>query len=719
MLYLAFLWHMHQPYYKNLLTEEVYLPWVRFHGIKDYLDMLLILEKYPRIKATFNLVPSLIDQIEDYNSSHIKDVYLEISRKKTQDLSLEDKIFILNKFFMLNWENMVKPYPRYHELLTKRGELNNAQDIKNALKRYNTQDFLDLVVWFNLAWFDPFFKQTIPELGALLKKGKKFTEEEKNLVLDKQIEILKQIIPKYKEMQDKGQIEVSVSPYYHPIMPLILDTESARQSMPLAHLPKQRCQFPEDLTWQIEQALEKYQRYFGRLPQGMWPSEGSVSESILAHLIKKGINWIATDEEILWRSLGRGRTNELLFQPYLLERKEGRLNIIFRDHGLSDLIGFVYHRWKENQAVDDFLSRLRKINAQLPQNRNYLVPVILDGENAWEYYPNDALDFLNLLYERLSNDGEINCVTVSEFLKTNPGGGRIERLFAGSWINGNFSIWIGQEDKNLSWEYLSRTRKDLVEFLNEHAEIKDSREAKLAWQNIYIAEGSDWNWWYGPEHASATEEEFDRIYRMHLANVYINIGREVPDFLKIPIITQRLSKYLEPTGLINPRIDGLLTNFYEWVGAGFIDLTKIGTSMHAVSRITQALWYGFNLENLFLRLDLVVPADLKNPRLIVNIFPREARLEIPLEKSRKLSVCTWQKQDRDNWQEFPLPNEAAWDRLLEIKFNYLNLGMGHGEEIKLNLTLMQDDLVLERIPPQGALKIRLPHEEYDAWQWSA
>jgi len=710
---------MHQPYYKNLLTGEVYLPWVRFHGIKDYLDLLLILEKYPRIKANFNLVPSLIDQIEDYTNGHIKDIYLELSRKRTGDLDLKDKIFILEKFFMLNWETMLKLYPRYHELLVKRGEFASREEVQRALKKFSNQDFLDLVVWFNLAWFDPIFKQSIPELQDLLKKGRKFTEEEKNMVLDKQIEILKKIIPQYKKMQDAGQIEVTITPYYHPIMPLILDTDSACEAMPGVKLPSRRSQFPDDLTWQIREAVENYRRHFDRNPIGMWPSEGSVSESILPFIIKEGLSWIATDEEILWRSLAHGRSNELLYRPYRLERKEGNLSIIFRDHTLSDLFGFVYHHWKEEQAVEDFLRRIYKIKEGLPKNRNYLVPVILDGENAWEYYPNDGLDFLNRLYERLSNEGDIITTTVSEFLKANPPQDCISRLSAGSWINGDFAIWIGQEEKNLSWDYLARTRKDLAEFIKENPQIKDSPEAGLAWRNIYAAEGSDWNWWYGPEHVSATEEEFDRIYRMHLANVYIVLGREVPDFLKIPIITQKISKYLEPTGLINPIIDGQLASYYEWVGAGFLDLTKLGTSMHSVSCMVKKLWFGFNLEDLFFRLDLELPPDLNHPRLVANIFPKEARIELPLEKSSTIQVRTWQKHGENDWQEFPLPNKAAWDKVLEVKFNYLNLGLGHDEEIKLSLTLMNDDLILERIPPQGALKIKLPGPDYAAWYWSA
>lgn len=718
MLYLAFLWHMHQPYYKNLLTEEVYLPWVRLHGIKDYLDMLILLEKYSKIKATFNLVPSLIDQIEDYTQGNIKELYLELSRKKAEELNPEEKIFILSKFFTLNWQTMLKPYPRYHELLLKRGELINHRNLSRALKNFSSQDFRDLVVWFNLSWFDPYFKENIPELKELIKKGKIFTEEEKNLVLDKQLEILKKILPKYKELQDKGQIEVTTSPYYHPIMPLLLDSESAREALPFIGLPSSHIHFPEDLNWQIENAIKNYEAHFGKKPSGLWPSEGSVSEAILPFLIKNQINWIASDEEVLWRSLKHPKSEELLCQAYLLERNEGKLNIIFRDHLLSDLIGFVYHHWSHKEAVEDFLVRIRRIRDSLPKNRNFILPIILDGENAWEYYPNDGWDFLSLLYTKLSEEKDIQTTTISDYLKENPPKERIERLFAGSWINGNFSIWIGHEEKNLSWDYLFRTRKSLIDFLKENPKLKESPEAELAWRNIYIAEGSDWNWWYGPEHISENNEEFDKIYRTHLSNVYIILGRGIPEFLRIPILTQRISRYLEPTALINPVIDGKITNYYEWVGAGFIDLTKTGTSMHKVASLVKKIWFGFNLEDLFLRLDLELPKEERDLKLIINLFPKEAKLEIPLKKSNFLTVRSWQKQ-QNIWQEFPLPNKASLEKILEIKIGYLNFGIGHGEEIRLNLFIEEEGRILEEIPPQGALKIILPNPDFEAWQWSA
>ncbi|MFN7170381.1 MAG: hypothetical protein ACK4NT_03975, partial [Candidatus Omnitrophota bacterium] len=592
------------------------------------------------------------------------------------------------------------------------------KQIVHSLKNFTAQDFRDLITWFNLSWFDPYFKENIPELKELIKKGKHFTEEEKNLVLNKQLEILKQILPKYKELQDKGQIEVTVSPYYHPIMPLILNSDSAREAIPSLSLPAQKIQFPEDLNWQIEEAIKNYVAHFGKKPEGIWPSEGSVSEEILPFLIKVGINWIASDEEILWRSLKKPKTEALLYQAYLLERNEGKLNIIFRDHSLSDLIGFVYHHWRHTEAVEDFLNRIKKIKVSLPGDKNYLVSVILDGENAWEYYPHDGWDFLSLLYRRLSEEKDIQMTTLSEFINQNPPKENIPRLFAGSWINGNFSVWIGQEEKNLSWDYLFKTRKSLIDFLKENPQIKESYEAKLAWQNIYIAEGSDWNWWYGPEHISANNEEFDKIYRLHLANVYIALGKEVPDFLKIPILTQRISRFLEPTALIHPEIDGEITNYYEWVGAGFLDLTRIGTSMQRVTTLVKKFWFGFNLEEIFLRLDLEIPGEVKDLKLLINLFPKEAKLEIPIERSSELTVRTFQKQ-KDGWREFPLPNKASFLKIMEIKFSYLNLGIGHGEDLRLNLVIKERENIIEEIPPQGALKIVLPNPDFEAWQWSA
>lgn len=516
MLYLAFIYHMHQPYYKNLLTQEIELPWVRLHGTKDYLDMVQILSKYPTIRQTFNLVPSLVEQIEDYTQRTVKDKYLELSYKSVKELTPEEKSFIQENFFSISKERVISQFPRYYELYFKK--LNK--------KEFADQDYLDLQVWFNLAWIDPDFRNGAAELKSLIRKGRFFSEEEKQLVLEKQLTILEETIPAYKKFMGTQQIEITTSPYYHPILPLLYSTKIAKEADVRTILPKINFSFPDDVKTQIGQAIEFYRLYFGSNPKGLWPSETSVSEHILPLVIQAGINWIVTDEAILFKSLKRKKRDaKLLYQPHLLRRKEGNLNIIFRDRNLSDLIGFTYYGWSAKDAVANFLKHLENIALSFG-DRDILVTVALDGENAWEYYPNDGHDFLELLYAKLSEATFLKTTTVSEYLKNHHSHNNIKRLAAGSWIYANFNKWIGNPYKLKAWEYLAKARAELPR-INEST---NQRVNDLAWKQIYILEGSDWFWWYGENHV-----DFDRLFRMHLSNFYKIIDKEIPEYLKQPL----------------------------------------------------------------------------------------------------------------------------------------------------------------------------------------
>jgi alpha-amylase/alpha-mannosidase (GH57 family) len=507
---------MHQPYYKNLLTGQTQVPWVRLHGSKDYLDMVTILEKYPLIRQTFNLVPSLIEQIEDYVQGTVKDKFLEVSYKPITELTPQDKKFILEKFFMINKERVISLYPRYYELYLK----------KEAKKDFDAQDYLDLVVWFNLAWIDPYFRENNRELKSIVDKGRFFTEEEKQLVLDKQIKILADILPTYKKFMVSKQIEVTVSPYCHPILPLLYNTKIAREANLKVTLPQINFSYPDDAKAQIEEATKFYAQRFQVAPRGLWPSEEAVSEHILPFIIQSGVNWIVTDEAILFKSKkSKRRDARVLYQPYLLKRKDGNLNIIFRDRNLSDLISFVYYCLKTEDAVSDFMRHLENI-ASIFKEEDALVTVAMDGENAWEYYSHDGHDFLNLLYQRLSDSKFIKTITVSDYLETHRVESEVKRLVPGSWIYADFAKWIGNLYKNKAWECLAKARQELE---NLKSQISNPK-LELAYKQIYIAEGSDWFWWYGENHT-----DFDQLFRMHLSNFYTIIGKEIPEYLKSPL----------------------------------------------------------------------------------------------------------------------------------------------------------------------------------------
>jgi len=524
MLNLAFIFHMHQPYYKNLLTQESDLPWVRLHGAKDYLDMVQILEKFPKIKQTFNVVPSLFEQIEDYNNNKVKDKFFELTKKPASELTKIDKEFILQNFFSINSHKVISIFPRYYQLLFR----------KQHNLEFSTQDYLDLQLYFNLAWIDPSFRKNIPELKKIISKERFFNEEDKQIVLNKQLEILKGIIPAYRHFSQNNQIEISVTPYYHPILPLLCSTNIAKEANKKTILPDNEFNYPLDAKYQIDSAVEFYQQRFNNAPAGMWPSEEAVSEHILPFIIESGIKWIVADETILFKSLKlKKRNTELLYQPHLLKRKSGQLNIVFRDRNLSDLIGFTYYEMKDKDAVDNFMGHLENINKAFStkggsayggKGKDILVTVALDGENAWEYFRNDGADFLDSLYTSLSQADFIKTTTVNEYLKLNPPKNQIKRLSAGSWIYAEFGKWIGNPHKTKAWEWLGQARTAI-------AETKHPTE--LAWKQMYILEGSDWFWWYGED----PDGSFDKLFRLHLRNFYAIIGITPPNYLQNTLST--------------------------------------------------------------------------------------------------------------------------------------------------------------------------------------
>lgn len=545
----AFLWHMHQPCYKDTVTGKYLLPWVRFHAVKDYFPMAAILQGFDNVKATFNLVPSLLEQINDYALNDATDIFLDLAVKKASSLTLDNRLDILENFFRVNFKHFIEPNERYLELLIKKGLHNTSnKSLRRVVSGFSAQDMLDLQVLFNLVWFHSISIDEDINLKDLMRKGSSYTEEDKEYVLLKQKEIISQVIPLYRKLQDAGQIEISATPFYHPITPLLCDTSIARISMPGMDLPKRRFSHPEDARWHIGEAIKYHQEQFGLAPRGMWPSEGSVSDEALEIMASSGIKWAATDEDILFKSLSLQGTKRkavshpdrrLIYEPYKFKRGSKSLSLIFRDKNLSDIISFNYNSWEQRSAADDLMMHFRRIAGNIkPGADKPLVTIAMDGENAWEFFADNGRTFFESLYEHLDDDDELEAVTISDHL----GLGGLKRktlntIFPASWINHNFKIWIGEEQDNVSWDYLSTVRRDLVKYTKE-SEKKGGGNSELlrkAWREFYIAEGSDWNWWYSGKAHMGYDNPFDKLYRTHLKNVYKYLKKGVPDFLKISI----------------------------------------------------------------------------------------------------------------------------------------------------------------------------------------
>ncbi len=502
---------MHQPYYKNLLTGEAELPWVRLHGIKDYLDMALILDEFPKIHQTFNVVPSLLEQLDGYVSGGMTDKHLKLSYKKVQDLSLDEKKFIRENFFSADLNRIIGIHPRYYQLFLK----------KHEDYEFNDQDYLDLQVWFNLAWFDPRFRQDIPELRFLVKKSRYFSEKDKRVVLDKQFDILHQIIPTYKKLQEEGRIELSLTPYFHPILPLLFSSFAGRDANSHIDLPKNIFSHPEDAIWHVTEALKFYKEKFGIDARGMWPSEQAVSSDVLPMLVNAKLRWIVTDETILWKTCNKvKRDGRVLYRPYNVEIKGSSLAVIFRDKYLSDLIGFEYQNWRTKDAVDNFMYHLLKIKEYFG-DEDCLLTIALDGENCWEYYRNDGRDFLRLLYGNLSETSYVKTVTVSEYLENKRIQHHLPEISTGSWIFGDLNKWMGNAAKNKAWELLTEARNSLT---------PEDLKNELLMKQIYALEGSDWFWWFGDKQA-----DFDWLFRLHLKNFYKISGKNSKVNLDQPI----------------------------------------------------------------------------------------------------------------------------------------------------------------------------------------
>jgi len=710
-LLVTFLWHMHQPYCRNTETGKFILPWVRMHAVKDYYDMVSILDKYPKIKQNFNLVPSLLLQLEEY-AAGTTDIFMDLTMKDPRDLNADEKVFILFNFFMANWGTMVYPHPRYSYLLKKRGENTNPDEIKQILRVFSDAEIRDLQVWFNLTWIDPEFIETIPGLKKLKDKGENFTEEDKKFVIKTHLDVIKMIIPKYREMQDAGRVELSTTPFYHPILPLLYDTDSAKQCLP-GFKPDFRFSHPEDAEAQVRKGIEYFKEKFGKAPAGMWPSEGSVSDEAISIMAKCGIKWAATDEEILKESikLSNGEIDgETIYRPYSFNTPNGKVDMVFRNHFLSDLIGFTYSGWNPREAADNFIHELYNIKNSL-KGESRVVNIILDGENCWEYYANDGKDFLNALYEKLSANNDFETVTIGEAINRIQDKPVINKIFPGSWINHDFYIWIGHEQDQKSWKLLKKTREDLVEWEKSHKGEAD----KLwhAWESVYTAEGSDWNWWYGDDHSSKNDTEFDNLYRMHLINVYRITGMETPVNLFDPIAKGGAAFELEPSRLISPVIDGHNTDFYEWKGSGIIDLTKEGGAMHKSDKFIQDLYYGFDQHNLYLRLDAAekLGSGKAGMRIDVEFFDGI--------KKASVEFCADDNSIKAEGMDKRGISFAAGD-IMEAALSFESMAhISEGVEIKCAVFVNKNGSEIQRIPEKGFLRIALPDKEFELYNWKA
>jgi alpha-amylase/alpha-mannosidase (GH57 family) len=725
---LALYWHQHQPYYPDDVSGETLFPWVRLHGTKDYIGMALHIREVPEFRCTINLVPSLLDQIVRYTERGGSDRHLDVSRVDAGSLSREDACYLLDTFFMANLEGMIRPYPRYYELYLKRGL--GTDTAERSLPRYGERDLRDLQVWNNLTWMHPLLFESDGDLRAFRDKGRGWNEDEKQWLLARQIDLLRQIIPLHRSLAEGGQVELTTTPYFHPILPLLWDKRAAREAMPGCPLPRHTEGYQVDVVRHLESAVDQHRRLFGAPPRGLWPSEGSVSQDVVKPIFDSGIQWIATDEEILGHSTGgfvsrdgqgHVRHPEMLYRPWRVDAEGASLQIVFRDHGLSDLIGFDYQRNEPTAAANDLLGRVAAIGRAVePHNagRPALVPIILDGENCWEYYPDGGVGFLRQLYRKAAAHPSIRAVRVGDHLQEHPAVDRVSRLFAGSWISHNFGIWIGHEEDRTAWDLLHETRSSLRE-RTARGDVPQEA-ARAAWRELDIAEGSDWFWWYGDDHSSAQDLLFDQMFRKHLQNVYTLIGDPPPPKLQRPIKRgPRRALHSKPRGFLQVRLDGRHT-FFEWINAGRYDAhSERGTMTRVAGGLIAQLHFGFSRDCLYVRIDTGGPArvHLSAVDQVALRFLEPADTTVSLKSLDGAAPVVTLQRGTDLVGDHAC--QAALDDIVEIELPLHDLGLKIGDNVSFIVDLWSDGQSIERAPAEGGVELSVPSADFDMQMWQA
>jgi len=706
---LVVLWHHHQPDYRSPSENRALLPWVRLHATKDYLDMALRLGRHPAVHSTFNFVPSLLDQLEEAAGGG-GDALFDLLRRPVASLSAEERRQVASRVSSAP-RHAFERWPAYQRLCENvaRPRRTNGEPVAPG-----DPELLTLEVWFLLAWLDPLFHAE-PEAAAALAAAGRFGVAHRDGLLGLHDRLVGQVIPAYRALAEAGQVELSESPYYHPILPLLVNVQSARRARPDLALPSELFAAPEDAVRQVERALERHQRAFGQRPSGMWPPEGSVSPEAAEIAARASIRWLGTDEGVLWASLPpEERRREALYRPWRFATPGGEVALFFRDRELSDRIGFVYHHWDTRHAVADFLDRLRRIGREHGGDATPVVSVILDGENCWEHYPEDGGPFLEELYGALEKADDIRTRTPSEVLSDGTELPRLRQLHSGSWINSDFHIWIGHPEKNRAWDLLSRARRALVEGGLTAPSNPD------AWESLSAAEGSDWFWWFGDDHFTADKALFDRLFREHLQAAYERSKIPVPGWLKVPIAHphRRREADVRPVGFIHPTLDGRRTEFYEWHAAGRYRLGAGGGSMHHGAGMCRDLYFGFDPGRFYLRLDFIAAAP---PGAEVDLL-----LEFLSTEPRRVLVRGLETGDRPvRWAGEQGAGESVDGAscriasILELGVPFRSLGLRTGDRVEFLASLIRGGQPIETLPADDIVRFNVPDETFEAAMWSA
>lgn len=536
-------WHMHQPQYQDLATGEHLQAWTYLHGIKDYVDMAVHLESCPGAAAVVNFSPVLLEQLADYNAqlsgwlrtrAPLRNSVLRLLTPGGVPDEPELRASAIRACLKANRARLIDRFAPYASLAQLAASFLETDAIRYASRQF----IVDLAVWYHLAWLGETVRLGDPRAQELISRERHYDEGHCRQLIEIIADVLGGLIPRYRRLFGTGRIELSVTPYGHPILPLMLDFSSAREALPAIELPREP-KYPggdDRASWHIARAIQIFTETFGVRPRGCWPAEGGVSERALAHLERFGFAWTATGEAVLRHSLTEHgpadaeRQSSLLHRPYSLPGQQ--LRCFFRHDALSDLIGFSYSKWHGDDAAANLVHHLEHLANLYAGEPERVVSIILDGENAWEYYPSNAYFLLKAMYEQLSQHPRIRLTTFSECIADGHAVRALPRLVAGSWVYGSFSTWIGHSAKNRAWELLCAAKRAFDRVVVEGS-LSEAQQL-AAERQLGICEGSDWCWWFGDDNPADTVASFDALYRGHLANLYRMLGEEVPEELGRP-----------------------------------------------------------------------------------------------------------------------------------------------------------------------------------------
>jgi alpha-amylase/alpha-mannosidase (GH57 family) len=716
---------MHQPQYRDPTTGRYIMPWTRLHALKDYWGMVKTAEEFPGVHMTFNVVPSLGAQIDEYATGKFHEPWFDMAFAPADSLTPEQKLHILERGFQVNHDNLMARWPRYVELY-KRVQSGGE---KTAAAQFSAGDWRDLQLLSQLSWMDEEYLAHDPVVSALEKKGKEYTEEDKAQLKAKQLDLMARVLPEYRAAAASGQIEISTTPFYHPILPLVCDTEIALRSNPNSPVPRPPYRYPEDAREQLVRARRYHEERFGALPAGLWPSEGSVSDQALEIAAELGFRWFASDEGVLgrtrnigfWRdAAGYPENAEQLYTPWRLKRGNREIVGFFRDHYLSDLLGFVYSRMSAQAAAEDLHRRIRLIGERWTASRTPTLSLILDGENAWEYYASNGRDFLRQCYKKMEDDPDIHPLTATEAIAAAGEIPTIESIFPASWINANFDVWIGDAEDVRAWEMLAEARevyaRAVADAEGDDRYVPEAQALNRAFESILAAEGSDWFWWFGPEHSTANDAEFDALFRKHLTAIYAALGEAAPDSLSQPIKhLPAEAKRESPADYLQVIVDGRESTYFEWLGAGYYAAERRSSAMHGRMFVIDDLLFGFDDEHLYLRLDLIPEMLSKFQEFEIRITiwdAREMRLTLTVRDNKLESVRLEQ-----GGMCFLNPAEfvkAAFGKIVEASFDKTLFDIKNRRSLLLGVAIWEGGLPVDVLPGEGYLEIPLGDAAY-AW----